>query len=124
MKKITKIDIITRPGKLEELKEALADIGVTGMTVSQVFGCGLQKGHTEVYRGKEYTINLLAGIKIEIVVCEVPVAKVIETVKKICRTGKIGDGKIFIYPIENAVRIRTGEEGDIAIIDPQDLKKS
>jgi len=122
MKKITKIEIITRPGKLEELKEALADIGVTGMTVSQIFGCGLQKGHTEVYRGKEYTINLLAGIKIEIVVCEVPVATVVETVKKICRTGKIGDGKIFIYPVENAVRIRTGEEGDIAIIDPQDLK--
>lgn len=120
MKQITKIDIITRPGKLEELKEALATIGVTGMTVSQVFGCGLQKGHTEVYRGKEYTINLLAGIKIEIVVCEVPVPTVIETVKKVCRTGKIGDGKIFIYPIENAVRIRTGEEGDIAIIDPQD----
>ena len=120
MKKITKIDIITRPGKLEELIEALANIGVTGMTVSQVFGCGLQKGHTEVYRGKEYTINLLAGIKIEIVVCEVPVATVVETVKKVCRTGKIGDGKIFIYPVENAVRIRTGEEGDIAIIDPQE----
>ncbi|MBC8015158.1 MAG: P-II family nitrogen regulator, partial [Sporomusaceae bacterium] len=85
------------------------------------FGCGLQKGHTEVYRGKEYNINLLAGIKIEIVVCEVPVATVVETVKKICRTGKIGDGKIFIYPIENAVRIRTGEEGDIAIMDPKDL---
>lgn len=123
MRKITKIDIITRPGKLEELKEALARIGVTGMTVSQVFGCGLQKGHTEVYRGKEYSINLLAGIKIEIVVCEVPVATVVETVKKICRTGKVGDGKIFIYPIENAVRIRTGEEGDIAIIDPQDSGK-
>lgn len=123
MKQITKIDIITRPGKLEELKEALADIGVTGMTVSQIFGCGLQKGHTEVYRGKEYSINLLAGIKIEIVVCEVPVAIVVETVKKICRTGKVGDGKIFIYPIENAVRIRTGEEGDIAIIDPQDNTK-
>ena len=122
MKQITKIEIITRPGKLEELKEALADIGVTGMTVSQIFGCGLQKGHTEVYRGKEYNINLLAGIKIEIVVCEVPVATVIETVKRICRTGKIGDGKIFIYPIVNAVRIRTGEEGDIAIIDPQDPK--
>lgn len=120
MKKITKIDVITRPGKLEELKEALGTIGVTGMTVSQVFGCGLQKGHTEVYRGKEYNINLLPGIKIEIVVCEVPVETVVETVKKICRTGKVGDGKIFIYPIENAVRIRTGEEGDIAIIDPQD----
>jgi len=124
MKKMTKIDIITRSGKLEELKEALADIGVTGMTVSQIFGCGLQKGHTEVYRGKEYNINLLPGIKIEIVVCEVPVSTVVETVKKICRTGKVGDGKIFIYPIENAVRIRTGEEGDIAIIDPQDFSKN
>jgi nitrogen regulatory protein P-II 1 len=123
MKKITKIEIITRPGKLEELKEALGSIGVTGMTVSQVFGCGLQKGHTEVYRGKEYNINLLPGIKIEIVVCEVPVTTVVETVKKICRTGKVGDGKIFVYPIENAVRIRTGEEGDIAIIDPQDSSK-
>lgn len=122
MQKITKIDIVTRPGKLEELKVALAEIGVTGMTVSQVFGCGLQKGHTEVYRGKEYNINLLAGIKVEIVVCEVPVATVVETIKKVCRTGKIGDGKIFIYPIENAVRIRTGEEGDIAIIDPQEIK--
>lgn len=121
MKKITKIEVITRPGKLEELKEALADVGVTGMTVSQVFGCGLQKGHTEVYRGKEYNINLLPGIKVEIVVCEVPVETVVETIKKVCRTGKVGDGKIFIYNIENAVRIRTGEQGDIAIIDPNPL---
>lgn len=123
MRIMTKIDIITRPGKLEELKEALNAIGVTGMTVSQVFGCGLQKGHTEIYRGKEYNINLLAGIKIEIVVCEVPVEKVVSTVKKVCCTGKIGDGKIFIYPIENAVRIRTGEEGPIAILDPKDVIK-
>jgi nitrogen regulatory protein P-II 1 len=121
MQIMTKIDIITRPGKLEELKEALNAIGVTGMTVSQVFGCGLQKGHTEIYRGKEYNINLLAGIKIEIVVCEVPVDNVVSVVKKVCRTGKIGDGKIFIYPIENAVRIRTGEEGPIAILDPKDI---
>ncbi len=123
MKKMTKIDIITRPGKLEELKEELNKIGVTGMTVSQVFGCGLQKGHTEVYRGKEYNINLLPGVKIEIVVCEVPVERVLETTKKICRTGKVGDGKIFVYPIDNAVRIRTGEEGDIAIMDPTDISK-
>ncbi|WP_346355689.1 P-II family nitrogen regulator [Azotosporobacter soli] len=123
MQKMTKIDIITRPGKLEELKEELNTIGVTGMTVSQIFGCGLQKGHTEVYRGKEYNINLLPGVKIEIVVCEVPVEKVVSTVKRVCRTGKVGDGKIFVYPIENAVRIRTGEEGDIAILDPTDLKK-
>lgn len=122
MQTITKIDVVTRPGKLEELKEALAEVGVTGMTVSQVFGCGLQKGHTEVYRGKEYNINLLAGIKVEIVICEVPVETVVETIKKVCHTGKIGDGKIFIYPIENAVRIRTGEEGDIAIMDPHESK--
>ncbi|EIW15835.1 MULTISPECIES: P-II family nitrogen regulator [Pelosinus] len=118
---MTKIDIITRPGKLEELKEALNAIGVTGMTVSQVFGCGLQKGHTEIYRGREYNINLLAGIKIEIVVCEVPVEKVVAAAKKVCSTGKIGDGKIFIYPIENAVRIRTGEEGPGAILAPKDI---
>jgi nitrogen regulatory protein P-II 1 len=123
MRKMTKIDIITRPGKLEELKEAMYAIGVTGMTVSQVFGCGLQKGHTEVYRGQEYAINLLPKIKIEIVVCEVPVEAVLEAAKKACRTGKIGDGKIFVYPIENAIRIRTGEEGDIAIMDPEDVEK-
>lgn len=123
MKQMTKIDIITRPGKLDELKEELHKIGVTGMTVSQIFGCGLQKGHTEVYRGKEYNINLLPGIKVEIVVCEVPVEKVLETTKRVCRTGKVGDGKIFVYPIQTAVRIRTGEEGDIAIMDPTDISK-
>ncbi len=121
MSVMTKIDIITRPGKLEELKEALHAIGVTGMTVSQVFGCGLQKGHTEIYRGREYNINLLAKIKVEIVVCEVPVEKVVAAAKKVCSTGKIGDGKIFIYPIENAVRIRTGEEGPSAILAPKDI---
>ena len=122
MKKITKIDIITRPEKLESLKEAMNKIGVTGMTVSQVLGCGLSKGHKEVYRGMEYTINLVPKVKVEIVVCEVPVEKVIDAAKIACRTGNIGDGKIFVYPIENAVRIRTGEEGDIAIIDPADIK--
>lgn len=123
MRKMTKIDIITRPGKLEELKEAMNAIGVTGMTVSQVYGCGLQKGHTEVYRGQQYAINLLPKVKVEIVVCEVPVETVLEAAKKACYTGKIGDGKIFVYPIENAVRIRTGEEGDIAIMDPEDIGK-
>ncbi|MEG6586240.1 P-II family nitrogen regulator [Dendrosporobacter sp. 1207_IL3150] len=119
MRKMTKIEIITRPGKLEELKEALNAIGVAGMTVSQVYGCGLQKGHTEVYRGTEYAINLLPKVKVETVVCEIPVEKVLETAKRVLKTGQIGDGKIFVYPIENAVRIRTGEEGDIAIIDPK-----
>jgi len=117
MNKITKIEIITRPAKLDDLKEALNEIGVTGMTVSQVYGCGLTKGHTEIYRGKEYTINLLPKIKVETVVCEVPVEKVLAAAQRVLRTGKIGDGKIFVYPIENAIRIRTGEEGDIAIMD-------
>ncbi len=123
MRKMTKIEIITRPEKLDDIKEALNSIGVAGMTVSQVFGCGLTKGHKEVYRGTEYTINLLPKIKIETVVCEIPVEKVLETAKQVLRTGKTGDGKIFVYPIENAVRIRTGEEGDIAIMDPKDMGK-
>lgn len=117
MKKITKIDIITRPEKLEVLKEAMNAIKVTGMTVTQVYGCGLSKGHKEVYRGKEVTINLVPKVKVEIVVCEVPVEQVLEAAKKACHTGNIGDGKIFVYSVENAVRIRTGEEGDIAIMD-------
>ena len=99
---LTKIEIITRPSKLEDLKEALNKIGVMGMTVSQVFGCGLQKGYVEVYRGQRYNINLLPGIKVETVVCE---------------TGKPGDGKIFIYPLADAVRIRTGDRGPVAIMD-------
>lgn len=118
MRKLTKVEIITRPEKLEELKEALNAIGVAGMTVTQVFGCGLTKSHKEIYRGKEYNINLVANIKLETVVCEIPVERVVETAKQVCRTGEVGDGKIFIYSLENAVRIRTGEEGDIAIIDP------
>ncbi len=121
MKKMTKIEIITRPEKLESLKESMNTIGVTGMTVTQVLGYGLQKGHREVYRGMEYNVNLVPKIKVEIVVCEVPVEKVIETAKAVCHTGNVGDGKIFVYGIDNAVRIRTGEEGDQAIIDPSDI---
>ncbi len=114
---ITKIEIITRPNKLEELKEALNDIGVLGMTVSQVYGCGLQKGHKEVYRGRSYDINLVPKVKVETVVCEIPVEKVLETAQKVLRTGKMGDGKIFVYELSNAVRIRTGQSGDEAIMD-------
>jgi nitrogen regulatory protein P-II 1 len=109
--KITKIDIITRTSKFEELKEALNEIGVTGMTVTQVLGCGIQKGITEMYRGVPVEINLLSKVKVETVVCEVPVEKVVEAAKKVLRTGEIGDGKIFIYPVENVIKIRTGEEG-------------
>lgn len=122
MNPISKVDIITRPEKLDALKEAMNKINVTGMTVTQVYGCGLSKGHKEVYRGQEYTVNLLPKVKVEIVVCEVPVERVIEAAKTACRTGKMGDGKIFVYPVTNAVRIRTGEEGDIAIMDPANFK--
>ncbi len=117
MSKITKIEVVTRPEKLEELKEALNEIQVTGMTVSSVFGCGLSKGHKEVYRGKQVEISLQPKIKVEIVVCEVPVESVTEVVKKVCCTGTIGDGKIFMYDVEDAVKIRTGERGRDAIVD-------
>lgn len=116
-RKLTKIDIITRPEKLEELKAALNAIGVLGMTVSQVYGCGLQKGRKEVYRGKEYEVNLVPKIKLETVVCEIPVEKVLKVAQKVLRTGKFGDGKIFVYELSDAVRIRTGQRGVEAIMD-------
>ena len=116
-RKITKIDIVTRPSKLEELKDALNSIGVLGMTVSQVLGCGLQGGHKEVFRGHEYEVNLVPKIKVETVVCEVPVEKVLEVAQKVLRTGKFGDGKIFVYELSDAVRIRTGHRGAEAIMD-------
>ena len=120
---MTKIDIITRSNKLDELMNALNDIGVLGMTVSQVFGCGLQKGHEEVYRGKKYDINLVPKIKVETVVCEVPVDKVLEAAQKVLRTGNYGDGKIFVYELTDAVRIRPGQRGATAIMDIPGEKK-
>jgi nitrogen regulatory protein PII len=111
MDKITKVDIITRQSKVEELKEALNGIGITGMTFTNVLGCGLQKGKTEYYRGNQFSIDLLPKARIEVVVCEVPVDLVVETAKKVLYTGEIGDGKIFVYPVENVVKVRTGEEG-------------
>lgn len=113
--KMTKIDIITRPNKFEELKEALNEIGITGMTVTQVLGCGMQKGTTEMYRGVPVNVNLLPKVKVEMVVCEVPVETVIETAKRVLRTGEVGDGKIFIYPVQNVIKIRTGVEGPMAL---------
>lgn len=122
--KITKIEIITRSSKLDDLMQALNEIGVLGMTVSQVFGCGLQKGHEEVYRGKKYDINLVPKIKIETVICEVPVEKVLNTAQKVLRTGSYGDGKIFVTELSDAVRIRTGQRGADAIKDiPGERKK-
>ncbi|MDA3845756.1 MAG: P-II family nitrogen regulator [Vallitaleaceae bacterium] len=111
MDKITKVDIITRPNKIEELKAALNGIGIAGMTFTNVLGCGLQKGKTEYYRGNEYSIDLLPKARIEVVVSEVPVDLVVSTALEILRTGEIGDGKIFIYPVENVIKVRTGEEG-------------
>jgi len=106
---------IIKPFKLEEVKDALSEIGVEGMTVTEVKGFGRQKGHTEIYRGSEYTVDFLPKVKIEIVVGSDLVAKTIDTIAKAAKTGKIGDGKIFVVPLEEAVRIRTEERGDIAI---------
>ena len=122
-KKITKIEIIMNPVKFDELKEEMNKIGIAGMTVSNVMGCGLQKGHKENYRGVAVDINLLPKLKVEIVVCEVPIEAVIEVATKVLRTGNIGDGKIFIYDVSDAVRIRTGERGVDAIIDPKSEQK-
>lgn len=119
MDKMTKVEIIMNPEKFEDLKEAMNGIGITGMTVTNALGCGLQKGHKEYYRGIEVEINLKQKLKVEIVVCEVPVDRVIETALRILQTGSIGDGKIFTYDVADAVRIRTGERGPEAIKDPK-----
>ncbi len=111
MDQITKIDIITRPDQLDNLKNAMNDLGITGMTVSHVLGCGIQKGRTHMYRGVPYEINLLPKIKFEIVVSEVPVESVVNTAIEVLRTGEIGDGKLFVYPVQNVIKVRTGEEG-------------
>ena len=110
-----KIEAIIKPFKLEDVKEALAGIGVTGMTVSEVKGFGRQKGHTEIYRGSEYTVDFLPKIKLEIVLAESLVASAVEAIVKAAKTGKIGDGKVFVSQIENAVRIRTEETGEQAV---------
>lgn len=115
MSEMTKIDIITNANKFDELKDELNKIGIAGMTVSNVLGCGLQKGHKEFYRGVAVDINLLPKIKIEIIVSEVPVDLVVETAKKVLHTGNIGDGKIFVYDVKNVIRVSTGQEGKEAL---------
>jgi nitrogen regulatory protein P-II 1 len=110
-----KIEAIIKPFKLDEVKQALSKIGVQGMTVIEVKGFGRQKGHTEIYRGAEYKIDFLAKIKIELITTDEIVPQVIEAIERSAKTGKIGDGKIFILPVEEVVRIRTGERGRDAI---------
>jgi len=110
-----KIEAIIKPYKLDDVKEALSAVGVQGMTVSEVKGFGRQKGHTEIYRGSEYTVDFLPKIKIELILPDGMIAQSIEAIVKAARTGKIGDGKVFVSPIENAIRIRTDETGDQAV---------
>jgi nitrogen regulatory protein P-II 1 len=106
---------IIKPFKLEEVKEALSQLGIQGMTVTEVKGFGRQKGHTEIYRGSEYTVDFLPKAKIEVAVADEIVGKVVENIVKAAKTGKIGDGKVFVLPIEDAVRIRTDERGEAAL---------
>lgn len=112
---MTRIDIVMSPTKLDELIDALDEIGITGMTVFNVQGCGNQKGHTEYYRGEKVNVKLLPKVKIEIVVCSVPVDLAVDTIKKVLHTGNIGDGKIFIYNIDRVIRISSGTENAEAL---------
>jgi len=109
------IEAIIKPFKLDEVKDALAEIGIEGITVSEVKGFGRQKGHTELYRGAEYVVDFLPKVKLEVAVVDELAPKVVETIEATARTGRIGDGKIFVFALENAVRIRTGEKGEEAI---------
>lgn len=106
---------IIKPFKLEEVKEALSEIGIEGMTVTEVKGFGRQKGHTEIYRGSEYTVDFLPKVKLEIAIGDDLVAKTVDAITKAAKTGKIGDGKIFVLPVEEVIRIRTEERGEAAI---------
>jgi nitrogen regulatory protein P-II 1 len=112
---VKKIEAIIKPFKLDEVREALSEIGVTGLTVTEVKGFGRQKGHTELYRGAEYVVDFLPKVKLEVVVADTLVERVMEAIVNAARTGKIGDGKIFVTAVEQVVRIRTGESGEAAI---------
>jgi len=112
---MNKIEAIIKPFKLDEVKEALAEIGIQGMTVSEVKGFGRQKGQTEIFRGSEYTVDFVPKIKLEIVVGDDAVDRVVKAIQETAKTGKIGDGKIFVWPITKAVRIRTAETGEAAV---------
>jgi len=112
---LKKVEAVIKPFKLDEVKEALNEIGVQGITVSEVKGFGRQKGHTELYRGAEYVVDFIPKIKLEIIVSDSILARVVEAIEQSAKTGRIGDGKIFVTPVEAVVRIRTGETGDDAI---------
>ncbi|MGO9614195.1 MAG: P-II family nitrogen regulator [Dissulfurispiraceae bacterium] len=110
-----KVEAVIKPFKLDEVKDALNEIGVQGLTVTEVKGFGRQKGHTELYRGAEYVVDFIPKIKLEIVAADALVPKIISAIEKAAKTGKIGDGKIFVHPIEDVIRIRTGERGESAV---------
>ncbi len=115
MRVLKKVEAIIKPFKLDEVKEALNEIGIQGITVGEVKGFGRQKGHTELYRGAEYVVDFIPKIKMEIIVADDVVAKVVETIEQAAKTGRIGDGKIFVTHVEEVVRIRTGERGEDAL---------
>jgi nitrogen regulatory protein P-II 1 len=110
-----KIEAIIKPFKLEEVKDALSELGIEGMTVTEVKGFGRQKGHTEIYRGSEYTVDFLPKIKLELVLADNSVETAIRAIVSAAKTGKIGDGKVFVLPVENVIRIRTEETGELAV---------
>jgi nitrogen regulatory protein P-II 1 len=112
---LKKVEAIIKPFKLDEVKDALNEIGIQGITVSEIKGFGRQKGHTELYRGAEYVVDFIPKIKMEIIVSDDIVSKVVETIEQAAKTGRIGDGKIFVTPVEEVVRIRTGERGEDAL---------
>jgi len=113
--RMKKVEAIIKPFKLDEVREALSEIGVTGLTVTEVKGFGRQKGHTELYRGAEYVVDFLPKAKVEVILADSLVERAIEAIVKAARTGKIGDGKIFVTSVEQVVRIRTGESGEAAV---------
>ncbi len=112
---LKKIEAIIKPFKLEEVKEALTEVGIEGMTVTEVKGYGRQKGHTEIYRGSEYTVDFLPKVKLEIILGDALVEKAVAAILKAAKTGKIGDGKIFVLPVDEAIRIRTEDKGEKAV---------
>jgi nitrogen regulatory protein P-II 1 len=112
---VKKVEAIIKPFKLDEVKQALSEVGVAGLTATEVKGFGRQKGHTELYRGAEYVVDFLPKVKVEVVVSDQLVGRVVEVIERAAKTGRIGDGKIFVVPVEEVIRIRTGERGDEAL---------